>query len=90
MRLIFVTGYFLFCSTQVAGDTSQQVSCAVLSIQKASKLLQPDRVVKSEFFALTEIRHICLGDVQYAREGSGLCKTEKLKSLQREGKPILA
>ena len=36
----------------------------MLSIQKASKLLQPDRVVKSEFFALTEIRHICLGDVQ--------------------------
>ena len=62
----------------------------MLSIQKASKLLQPDRVVKSEFFALTEIRHICLGDVQYAREGSGLCKTEKLKFLQREGKPILA
>ena len=29
MRLIFVTGYFLFCSTQVAGDTSQQVACAL-------------------------------------------------------------
>ena len=62
----------------------------MLSIQKASKLLRPDRVVKSEFFVLTEIRHICLGVVQCVREGSGLCKTEKLKFLQMEGKPILA